>query len=85
MPVVTGLRELAEALEAGGAPRHNGVRRRKDGQAVVDAWPSGMEALLWGGFRGELWLQPNKEPTQVCVCVCGGGGGRWSGRVLRGW
>lgn len=72
--MVTGLRELAEALEAGGAPRLNGVRRRKDGQLVVDAWPSGMEALLWGGFRGELWLQPGKEATQV-------GAGAWGQAV----
>lgn len=63
--MVTGLRELAEALEADGTPRHNGVRRRPDGQLVVDAWPSGIEALLWGGFRGEVWIEPGQEASQV--------------------
>ncbi|KAL4447993.1 hypothetical protein ABPG75_005212 [Micractinium tetrahymenae] len=64
VPVVTGLREYAEALEAGGAPRHGGLRARPSGQLVVDAFPLGVEALLWGGFRGELWLEPGKEASQ---------------------
>ncbi|KAL4444976.1 hypothetical protein ABPG77_004026 [Micractinium sp. CCAP 211/92] len=64
VPVVTGLREYAEALEAGGAPRHGGTSARPSGQLVVDAFPLGAEALLWGGFRGELWLEPGKEASQ---------------------
>ena len=68
VPVVSGLREYAEALEAGGAPKPNSVRRRPDGQVVADVFPAGMEALLYGGFRGEAWIQPGKEPTQVGRC-----------------
>ncbi len=78
--MVTGLREYAEALEAGGAPRHGGTSARPSGQLVVDAFPLGAEALLWGGFRGELWLEPGKEASQV-----GSGRRRWplgDGRVM---
>jgi hypothetical protein len=32
---------------------------------VLDVFPTGMEALLYGGFRGEAWIQPGKEATQV--------------------
>lgn len=76
VPVVSGLRELAEALEAGGTPRHNGVRRRPDGQLVVDAWPRGLESLLWGGFKGEAWIQPGQEATQARAAA-GVGGRQW--------
>ncbi|GAB4824152.1 hypothetical protein N2152v2_011198 [Parachlorella kessleri] len=64
IPVITGLREYAEACEADGQPSPGTIRRRENGQYVVDAFPQGMEALLWGGFNGELWIQPGKEPTQ---------------------
>lgn len=83
--MVSGLRELAEALEAGGAPRHNGVRRRLDGQLVVDAWPRGLEALLWGGFRGETWVQPGREATQVRASSGAVAGAcMWRGRAVLG-
>jgi hypothetical protein len=68
VPVVTGLRELAEALEAGGAPPPNSLRRRADGQLVADVFPCGLaNTLLWGGCRGEVWLEPGKEATQVTL------------------
>ena len=82
VPVVMGLRELAEALEAGGAPRHNGVRAQPDGQLVVDAWPSGLEALLWGGFRGEVWLTPGSQATQVGRQACRRGVGARAGLMV---
>jgi hypothetical protein len=25
-----------------------------------------LEALLFGGWKGEVWVQPGKEPTQAC-------------------
>ena len=40
-PIVTGLKEYAEALEAGGKPRPCGVEERPDGQVVVDVGPAG--------------------------------------------
>ena len=41
MPVVTLIRELAEAMEADGHPKPFGVKTRPDGQKVVDVWPLG--------------------------------------------
>lgn len=41
MPVVTGIREFAESLEAGGQLRPHSIRTRTDGQLVVDAFPLG--------------------------------------------
>ncbi len=43
--VVWILRHYAEALEANGEPRPNGVHRRKDGQYVVDTFALGWVAL----------------------------------------
>ena len=48
LPVVSSLRELAEALEAGGQPRTQGVRQTASGQSVVDVFPLGLESLLFG-------------------------------------
>ncbi|PSC73701.1 NAD-dependent aldehyde dehydrogenase [Micractinium conductrix] len=64
VPVLTGLREYAEALEAGGRPRPAALRTRPDGQHVADVFPSGLAALLWGGFTGEVWIQPGQEASQ---------------------
>ena len=36
----------------------------------------GLGSLLWGGFTGEIWIQPGKEPTQV--------GARWLSSTERG-
>lgn len=63
-PIAICLRELAEAMEAGGAPPTLGSRRRPDGQWVVDVFPSGLERLLNAGFRGSVWVTPGQEPTQ---------------------
>lgn len=41
MPVIAGMRELAESLEAGGQRRPNSVTERDDGQLVVDVFPLG--------------------------------------------
>ncbi len=41
LPVAWGIRELIEAMAAGGQPAPNGVRQRADGQVVVDAFPLG--------------------------------------------
>ena len=40
-PIVTGLKEYAEALQAGGKPTPCGVTTRPDGQVVVDVGPAG--------------------------------------------
>ena len=59
------LREYAETLEKGGAPRpHKLYHRDASNQWIADVFPSGLECLLYGGMRGELWLEPGKEPHQ---------------------
>ena len=50
-------------------------------QTVVDIFPLGLEALLWGGFRGELWLLPGAEPTQVRVAE----GVQWGPNIPSLW
>ena len=41
LPVTWGLRDLADALDAGGAPAPNAFTQRPDGQWVVDTFPLG--------------------------------------------
>lgn len=41
MPIVSGLREFAEAMEAGGQPKPNSITTRADGQLVADVVPYG--------------------------------------------
>lgn len=44
VPLVSGLREYAEALEAGGAPQPLGVRTLPSGQHILDVCPTGRVA-----------------------------------------
>jgi acyl-CoA reductase-like NAD-dependent aldehyde dehydrogenase len=65
VPIVSALREYAEALEAGGAGTpHRVYQRPGNGQWVADVFPVGIESLLFAGLVGELWIEPGKEPTQ---------------------
>ena len=41
LPVAWAIRELIEAMDAGGQPSANSVRQRPDGQVVVDVFPLG--------------------------------------------
>lgn len=81
VPVVSGLREYAETLEAGGSPKPNGLRRRADGQVVVDVFPIGVENLLYGKFKGEAWIEPGKEPAQGALYKAKAAGQASSGAV----
>eukprot|EP00884_Botryococcus_braunii_P012779 jgi/Botrbrau1/21501/Bobra.174_2s0009.2 len=62
--IVWNLRVLAESLEAGGQPKPAAVYQRKGGQYVVDVFPIGLEALFFGGVKGEVWIEPGELPTQ---------------------
>ncbi len=42
LPVAWGLRDLADALDAGGVPPPNAATQRPDGQWVVDTFPLGL-------------------------------------------
>jgi len=44
VPLVSGLREYAETLEAGGAPKPVGVRTLPSGQHILDVFPTGCVA-----------------------------------------
>jgi len=44
LPVTWALRDLADALDAGGAPAPNAATQRPDGQWVVDVFPLGCAA-----------------------------------------
>ena len=48
LPVTWGLRDFADALDAGGAPAPNAVTQRPDGQWVVDTFPLGCARVLAG-------------------------------------
>ncbi|MBW4471577.1 MAG: aldehyde dehydrogenase family protein [Stenomitos rutilans HA7619-LM2] len=61
---VAALRSLIVALEAKGQPRPVKLRTRAN-QTIAQVLPANwMERLLWLGFVGEVWLQPEYEPTQ---------------------
>lgn len=65
VPVLGGLRELAEALEAGGAPPPASLRvHPTTGQQIADVFPMGIESMLYAGFTGEMWLQPGQPASQ---------------------
>ena len=71
MVMITEMRELAEAMDAEGQPQPHALYQRAGGQWVADVFPLGLEGILYGGFKGELWMEPGKEPTQVQSCfVC---------------
>ncbi|KAK9814745.1 hypothetical protein WJX72_010772 [[Myrmecia] bisecta] len=67
MPVTSELRELAETLEAGGETQPHAVITRPDGQLVLDVFPTGLEPVMFGGWRGEVWIQPGKPATQAAA------------------
>ena len=51
LPVTWGLRDFADALDAGGAPAPNAVTQRPDGQWVVDTFPLGCARSPLYGIR----------------------------------
>ncbi|MBC7970263.1 MAG: aldehyde dehydrogenase [Verrucomicrobia bacterium] len=61
---IAGLRSLMLTLEAKGQPKPVRLRSHS-GQTIAQVFPTNvMERLLWRGFVGEVWLQPEKPPTQ---------------------
>ncbi|KAK9787722.1 hypothetical protein WJX73_000861 [Symbiochloris irregularis] len=66
--IVMGLRQYAESLEAGLRPLPTRKRTRGNGQVVVEVFPQRLDAVMFGGARGELWLQPGRPSTQGQTC-----------------
>ena len=59
---------LVHALEHHGAPPSPRMRKRANGQRVAQVFPLNLrDRLLFTGFRGEVWIEPGKPPTQGAI------------------
>lgn len=66
--VVRNLRLLITALQANGQPQPPKIERRENGQIVAQILPANLiDRILWLGYRGEVWLEPNADPTQGLI------------------
>lgn len=66
-PLVTvlQLRQMADALDAGGAPRPRRLRTRAGGQIVADVFPAGLRDLLvYSRMTVEVWIEPGRPASQ---------------------
>ncbi len=34
---------------------------------VADVFPLALESMMFGNWQGEVWIEPGKPPTQVCL------------------
>lgn len=65
---VRALRLMIVALEQNGQPKPPAVHTRADGQTVVRVFPVTLQdRLMFGGFRGEVWIEPGKPATQGAI------------------
>jgi acyl-CoA reductase-like NAD-dependent aldehyde dehydrogenase len=65
MTTIRNLRLYREAMLAGGEPELPGLRTGLTGQTVVDVFPqSGLDKLMFGDLRAEVWLERGAPPTQ---------------------
>mmetsp|Transcript_9731 Transcript_9731/g.35647 ORF Transcript_9731/g.35647 Transcript_9731/m.35647 type:complete len:674 (+) Transcript_9731:213-2234(+) len=63
--IIQGMREIAESYEANCRLSPPGIYTRDNGQYVARVFPRGFkENLLFSGYRGEIWIQPGRPPTQ---------------------
>ncbi|MEX0267608.1 aldehyde dehydrogenase family protein [Leptolyngbyaceae cyanobacterium UHCC 1019] len=66
-PVATllTLQGLIKTLEAGGQLKPSAIARRSNGQWVAQVFPDNLlDQLLWLGFQGEVWIEPEQPATQ---------------------
>ncbi|HIK42330.1 aldehyde dehydrogenase family protein, partial [Thermoleptolyngbya sp. M55_K2018_002] len=71
--LLLNLRLLIQALAAGGQPRPVSVRLRADGQQVAQVFPDNVQdRLMWLGFRGEVWVEPDQPASQGRIYRPGG-------------
>ncbi len=65
LPTMRNLRLFAEALEAGGLPKIPRLSRSINGQWVARVFPqSALDGIMMGGVTCDVWIQPDKLPTQ---------------------
>ncbi len=63
--VQRNLRQLIDALRAGGAPRPPHYKRCGDDQLAAQVFPdNSYDSALYTGFKAEVWLRPGQEPVQ---------------------
>ncbi len=68
LATLRNLRLLARALAAGGQPQPVRWQVRPSGQVVAQVFPeTWLDRLLWRGFRAEVWLEPDRLPTQGAI------------------
>ncbi len=81
---VRNIRLLMTTLQANGQLEPSKITRRDDGQFIIQVLPANpIERLLYLGYRGEVWLEPDAfpdrgriyyEPTAVKVALILGAG-----------
>lgn len=68
VPLLLNLNLLIKALTANGQPQPVEVVARSQYQLVAKVFPDTLiDRLLWLGFRGEVWIEPNKPATQGLI------------------
>ena len=68
LPVMRNLRLFAEALDAGGMPAIPRLSRSVTGQWVARVFPqSTLDGVMMTGITCDIWVQPDKTPTQGSV------------------
>ncbi len=65
MTTARNIRLLIDALKAGGQPKPPALKQRPGGQWVAEVFPTSLEErLAYTGWRGEVWIEPGKPPSQ---------------------
>jgi acyl-CoA reductase-like NAD-dependent aldehyde dehydrogenase len=65
MVTVRYLRLLADALDRGGQPEPVATRRGPDGKTIARVFPySAFDRVLYAGVQADVWIEPDKLPTQ---------------------
>jgi len=65
MTTVRNLRLLIHALQHGGGPPPNRIRRGPDGQLIADVFPHNLrERLMYSHMTVEVWIEPGKPASQ---------------------
>lgn len=82
MALARNIRMMITALKADGQPKLPGVRTLSSGQQVAKVFPATMlEGLLFGGFTGEVYIEPGQAATQGALYRTKASGERSEGGV----
>ncbi|GAX81191.1 hypothetical protein CEUSTIGMA_g8624.t1 [Chlamydomonas eustigma] len=64
--IIFALRGLIDTLKAKNCdPEPLSLRKRPNGQYIAEVFPEGLAGLLFGGFKGEVWIQPGKPASKA--------------------